>query len=405
MNSTIESLKIAFKSLGANKLRSFLTILSVILGVFTISSLISISLGVKKEVTSQINDLGTNVLVVVPGQVRTSGGGVNFTSNFGASTLTVDDYNAVVKNTPNIENSSMSMFLSGTVKSQQISQSPLIFASTPQIIRTLNNEIEIGRFITDEDLEAKRRVVVLGSNVVEKLFPTYTNNPTVEIRGETFQVIGSLKQKPIASSFLGFDLNDLVIMPITTGWDISKTQQVFRIMMQVKDQQDVVATKDNVKSIILQNHKGEEDFSVLTQEDLLGTINSILNILTAMLGAISAISLVIGGIGIANIMLVSVTERTKEIGIRKSVGATNKHIWFQFLIEAIVLSVVGGIIGLIVSIAALFLITQKVQLPTSFPPIVIVLALVFSTIIGLISGLIPAIRASRLHPIQALRSE
>lgn len=406
MRLLLESSKIAFKALFSNKLRSSLTILGVVISVITIAGLLAIALGVRKEISKQIEDLGSNLIAVVPGQI-TSGGGFNPASAVGASTLTQEDFKSIEEELPTVQNPSMLMPVTGAVRTdKKISKASLIFAVTEKSLPILNIEMKTGRFLSQHDLKTNSRVVVLGSTTSEKLFPNQNPiNKTVNIRGEEFKVIGLLRKKPTAELIFSLDFNDSVAMPITTGWEITGVKQIFRIMMQAPDSDSVTEVQEKVKSILLKNHGGEEDFSVLTQDDILGIIGNILNILTTMLAAIAAISLVVGGIGIMNIMLVSVTERTKEIGIRKAVGATNGHILAQFLIESVVLSLFGGVLGVLIAGIGTLLAAKYSPLPVSLSPIIVVLSLGFSALVGIIFGVAPAMSAARKDPIQALRSE
>ncbi|MBI4128471.1 MAG: ABC transporter permease [Parcubacteria group bacterium] len=406
MNLVSDSLGIAIRALASRKIRSFLTILGIVIGVTTIAGLLALALGVRGEITRQVESLGSNLVAVVPGQIRTAGGGLNPAASIGASTLTERDFEKI-RGIPRVQKAAMMMLVSGTIHVQEkTSATTLIFAATPDILATLNTEVENGRFISTEDVEMKRGVVVLAAEPRKALFgDAEAVNAVVDIRGEPFRVIGTLAEKPSAINFLGPSFNDVVIMPITTGWDITGTKQIFRIMMQAPDSESVNEIRDRVRTVLLENHGGEEDFTVLTQEEILGLIGKILNILTAMLAAIAAISLLVGGIGIMNIMLVTESERTREIGIRKAVGATNRHILVQFLIEAVLLSFMGGIIGTLIAITGSIMANRYSPIPVDLPPTVILLALGFSLVVGVLFGVTPALRAARKDPIEALRSE
>jgi len=406
MKIMFNSCKIAVNNIFLNKLRSFLTILGVVIGVITITSLLSIAVGVRKEITSQVEGFGSNLITVVSGQIK-PGRSVNPTASMGASTLTETDYQTISKEVPEIRNLSMIMLLSGSVKSgKNISSSSLIFGTSEQVLPILNTNISSGRFINKEDLQTNSKVVVIGDKTAQTLFPNQDPiNKTLEIREQQFKVIGVLKAKENADILFSIDFNDGVGMPITTAWEITNSRQILRIVLQAKNSDSVKVTQEKIRGLLLKTHKGEEDFSVLTQEDLLNIIGNILNILTAMLTAVAAISLVVGGVGIMNIMLVSVTERTKEIGIRKAVGATNNHILFQFLVESVILSIVGGIIATVTASIGAFAINRYSSLPISVTPFIILLALGFSIIVGIIFGVLPAMNAAKKDPIVSLRSE
>jgi len=407
MSLFFDIFKISLTSLWSNKIRSGLSLLGIIIGILTISTLLSIAFGVRKEVSSQVEDLGSNLIVVVPGKIQGSSGGFNPTAGIGASTLTEDDFKKIEEDVPEVKNVSMAMLISGTVRAgEKISTSSLILASTDKILPALNSQVGEGSSINQDDISKNARVIVLGPGPVKELFGEESPlSKVVDIRGEDFEVIGVLKEKETAESFLGPSFNDVVIMPITTGWEITKTKQVFRIMMQAPDSGSVKAVQEKVKKIVLENHNDEEDFSVLTQEDILGLLGKIFNILTAMLGAVAIISLVVGGIGIMNIMLVSVSERTKEIGIRKAVGATNTNILLQFLMESVTLTILAGIVAIILFYAGVSIASSHLPVPIEVTPQIVILALVFSAIVGVVFGVIPALQASRKNPIEALRYE
>lgn len=407
MRLVIESSKIALSSILANKIRSSLTILGVVLGVFTIATLLSVALGVRKEITTQIEDLGSNFIAAIPGKISGSGGGVNPSASLGASTLTDKDFDKIAKDLPELKNLSMAMLLSGTLKyNDKTNTSSIVFASTSKILPILNTSIDKGSMFDDTQDSQKAKVVVLGSKAAELLFGTEDSlGKDIEIRGNKLKVIGLLKEKSSAASFFGPSVNDIVILPLQTGWEISNTKQVFRIMMQAPDSNSVKEYKKKVKDVIFSSHGNDEDFSVITQDDALGIVNSVLNILTAMIVGVAVLSLVIGGLGIMNIMLVSITERTKEIGIRKAVGANRMHILVQFLIEAITLSLVGGLLGVVLSGLTTFTVNNFSPLKMEFSYIVILLSLGFSLVVGVVFGVAPALSASRKDPISAIRSE
>ncbi len=397
----------ALRAVWAHKLRSGLTILGVVIGVLTITGLLSVALGVRRQVTNEIEALGSTTIAVLPGRVRTDEGGFNPAASIGASTLTEKDFADVQREIPEATHVAMAMLVSGTVRAgAHESPATLIFAATPAMIEALNMELASGRPLTDEDLSTEGRVVVLGSEPAAALFPdTDPVGHAVEMRGERFSVVGVLKERGTATSLFGPSFNDVMLLPISTGWRMTGTRQVFRIMLQAPDSLSVDPVKEKVAEILRRNHGMEEDFSVLTQEEILGVVGNILELLTRMTGAIAAISLVVGGINIMNIMLVAVAERTKEIGIRKAVGATRAHILAQFLIEALVLSLLGGVVGVAFARIGVGVASRYAPIPLHLPLSVIAFSLGFSAGIGLVFGVAPALRAARKDPIEALRSE
>lgn len=403
----LDTFKMALASLLAKKSRSFLSMLGIIIGILTISSLLSIGFGVKTEVEKQIKGLGTNLVAVTSGKQVAGGGPSNIASSLGQSTLTETDYLELKKEVPEADNLGIMVLLSGTVKKDgKPLESAVLVAGTPGINKDFNFTLGKGRFLTEEDETQKSKVVIIGQGVADKLFGN--ENPlgkTLETRATSFQIVGVLAKRDTASNLGGPDFNSLVMMPIQTGWELISNKQIFRISMQAKDSNSIDALKKHVKEVLLKTHKGEEDFSVLSQDDLLNTVGGILNILTAMLGAISAISLLVGGIGIMNIMLVSVSERTREIGIRKAVGATQGAILLQFLIESIILTLLGGFVAVVIFAFGVSLIPKDFAIPITVDPKVILLSLSFSALVGIVFGILPAIGAARKNPIDALRYE
>ncbi len=401
-----DAISMAISSLLAKKSRSFLSMLGIVIGILTISSLLSIGFGVKAQVGKQIESLGTNLVVVISGK-QGSNGQVNFTASLGQSTLTENDFLAVKRQVSEAENLSMMNLISGSIKRGNTPlDSAVILGGSTGVEKAFNFKLKEGRFLDEEDEDSNVRNVVIGENVVEKLFSD--GDPlgkTLTTRATDFQIVGVLEKRDSASNLVGPDFNSLVMMPIHTSWDVTHNKQIFRITMQAKDSSSIDQLKKSVKVAILASHKGEEDFSVLSQDDLLGTVNGILNILTAMLGAISAISLLVGGIGIMNIMLVSVSERTREIGIRKAVGATRAAILLQFLIESIILTMFGGLVAIGIFAAGVSAVPADFAIPIKLDPSVLLLALGFSAVVGIVFGIIPALGASRKNPIDALRYE
>lgn len=398
-----DSIRMAISSLWAKKARSFLSILGIVIGILTISSLLSIAITVRKQVEGSINDLGTNLITVVPGDISSG----NFASSLGASTLTEQDYRDIKTEIDTVKDVSALMLVSGTVKAgdKNLPQG-IIFGASSSADKNLNISTQNGRFISEKDDETKASVVVLGDKAALDLFGTTDAlGKNLEIRSTNFEVIGVLKHTGTGTSFGGPDINAVVILPLQTGWELTNTKQIYRFMMQTKKSEETNTAKDQVKNLLLENHKGEKDFSVLTQEDLLKQVNGILTILTAMLSAIAGISLLVGGIGIMNIMLVSVSERTREIGIRKAVGATSRAILLQFLIESIILTLFAGSIAVGMFASVVSLVPKDSPIPIQLDPQVLLLALGFSALVGIIFGIIPAIGASRKDPIVALRYE
>lgn len=393
----------AFSSLLAKKARSFLSMLGIVIGILTVASLLSIALTVRNEIEASITSLGSNLIDIVPGDIENGG----FAQSFGTSTLTEQDFNDI-KEVPGTINETMTMVVSGNITAgEQTLQGGLIYASSPAIEETVNTGLETGRFFTDEEDKDLAKLAVLGSSAAEKLFGSAQQaiGQTLQARSTEFEVVGVLQEIEGLASFGGVDQNSLVIIPIRVGWELTNTQLVSEMLLQAENSDSIDKVKEDIEAVLLENHKGEKDFSVLTQEDLLETVGGILDIVTAMLSAIASISLLVGGIGIMNIMLVSVSERTREIGVRKAVGATQWAILLQFLIESAILTLVAGIIAVGLFSLVVTAIPEDSPIPISLEPTVLVLALTFSAAVGIVFGLIPAIGASRKNPIDALRYE
>lgn len=410
----LRNFTMALASLAQNKLRSFLTMLGIIIGVASVITVIAVGEGVKEEVSSSITDLGSNLINISPGQtISTDEDGqqiINPIAGLGASTLTAEDV-TTIENIDGIEIVAPLGFISGVPsKEGEQAQGALIIATTPSIIELLNQEVADGRFFEISELEAEEPVfeTVIGQSVAEALFSgTDPLDQTITIRGEEFTVVGIMEaeEETAAALTTGPDLGSSVYIPFATATEITGSSNITEINAKASDNTDVEEVAEAIRAALRQNHGGEEDFTVLTQDDILSVFDTIVSLLTNFISAIAAISLLVGGIGVANIMLVSVTERTREIGIRKAVGATRWHILLQFLIEAIVLSITGGIIGVAVAFGLTQVIEAQANISAVFTPFAFVLALGVSGLVGVIFGIAPAIKAARKNPIQALRYE
>jgi putative ABC transport system permease protein len=416
------SLRVALRALGANKLRTTLTMLGIIIGVAAVIALMSIGRGAQAQVTSQIQSLGTNLLFIRPG--ATSQQGVR-TAQGNAATLTLDDADAistlapVVAVAPEVQTGAQLL-----ANGQNWSTRVLGVTDTYSSVR--NTEIAEGDWIARQQVDARSSVVVLGDTVVQQLFPegdAIGQSVRISIGGRTgqnFRVIGVAAPK--GASGLG-NQDDIVYAPITTVQSRLFAQRTARgvpnvstVNVQVVDEKAMDDTVAQIGDLLRTRHKvAQDDFTIQSQQDFLNTFNQIAGTFTLLLGAIAGISLVVGGIGIMNIMLVSVTERTREIGIRKAVGARRQDILSQFLVEAIVVSILGGVVGIAIG-GGLSALISHIQVPgqgggaaqnlqTQVGLDSIALAFGVSAVVGLFFGIYPATRASRLNPIEALRYE
>jgi putative ABC transport system permease protein len=410
-----ESIRIAVRSLASNKLRSTLTMLGVIIGVAAVIALMSVGRGAQSAIDSQIKSLGTNLLFVSPGSTNQSG---VRTAQGSAQTLTYEDALALndPQNLPAVAGVAPEVRTFGQAVYQGNNTNTQIVGVTPDYQTVRNTNVSSGEFINPANITARSLVAVIGANVASSLF-TGGEEPigqSVRINNVPFRVIGVLESKG-GSGFGNQD--DQILVPITAA--MARLQRnrfgggnvVSQISVQVTDANQMDAATQQISEVLRVRHhiRYEDDFTVRSQQDMLASANQITGIMTLFLGGVAGISLLVGGIGIMNIMLVSVTERTREIGIRKAIGATRRNVLGQFLTEATILSVMGGLIGIALG-AGLARLISGIQLGgASLNPVVggdsILLATLFSLMVGLFFGIYPAYRAAQLNPIDALRYE
>jgi len=383
-------------ALSRNKTRALLTSLGIIIGVASVILLISIGEGLKAYINGQFESMGTNVLMVMPGKM-TGQGGPGMTVN----KLTFKLSDQLSKKAKYVKFVSPMIMSQTKIKYRDVNYDTSVLGLDPNYVDAMNYPAQIGRSFSSAEADRSAKVVVLGPTVVKKVFKL--EDPIgkyITMLDKRFLVIGIAKAQ---GSALGQDDDDRVMVPITTLRGLLDTDRLNAISIKTDPEVDIDLAKQSVIDIMLKNKLDTDQFSVNSAEELLATINGILGALTLGLAGIAAISLIVGGIGIMNIMLVSVTERTREIGLRKAVGAQPKDILIQFLIEAVVLSLLGGLIG--VAIGALGSYALSFFLQTSVTLWSIALAFGFSSAIGIIFGVWPARKASKLSPIDALRYE
>jgi putative ABC transport system permease protein len=398
------NLHAAATSLWQNRLRTVLTILGILIGVASVVVVIAIGQGARYEVTREIESLGAHLVVVVPGKVQ-GGMGMSPMSSIGLSTITPADV-AALKRHPDVVVAAPLMFLAGGVRrGEKWASISIPVATTPEFMQVRRLKMAEGRFLAAED--ADRSVCVIGDTLRQELFagrPALGN--TIAVNQMIFRVIGVVAPRAQSDSlFGGNELDAIIYMPIGTVQRLAESRQIHRILAQINARDDPDAIVSRVRQTLLQAHGGVEDFSVLTAREILAMFHKVMNLLTAMLVGISSIALLVGGIGIMNIMLVSVTERTREIGIRKTVGARQRDIFGQFLTEAVALSLVGGALGLGLAIIACALAPRFTPLQPRITPGAVAIALGVCIGLGLIFGVTPAVRAARRDPIEALRHE
>ncbi len=414
--SFFESMQVALHSLGANKLRSTLTMLGIIIGVGAVIALLSVGQGAGAAITSQIQGIGSNLIFVFPGQ--SSQAGVRAALGT-AATLTLADSEALAGSNccPDISEVAPIYSRSAQVTAGGNNTNTTVTGTTPSFETVRNFHATRGRFFDERDLDTAARVAVLGTMTATTLFGEQDPvGQSIKINRVPFKVIGIMEEKGGTSSF-GSSQDDVIIMPITSAQrrlfgsaaqTPSGAARVTMITVSAASEKQMNAAMAQITQMLRQRHKiiyQQDDFTVISQKDILGVLNQITDILTIFLGSIAAISLLVGGIGIMNIMLVSVTERTREIGIRKAIGARRRDIWLQFLIEAITLSVTGGVIGILFGAGVGTAVNATGVIQTVVAPSSVLLAVGFSIAVGLFFGLYPAARAAALHPIDALRYE
>ncbi len=400
-----ESIKMAVTTLVANRLRSSLTMLGMIIGNASVIAMIGIGQGAQKLAAEQFESLGPNLLFVVPGTRE-----ARRTSFDLPKTLILEDAEAIASQVPSVKS------VAAQLQNQQLftyrnrnSQS-LTVGTTASFLSVRSFDLAKGRFFTDEDVKRNNRVLVLGPELAEKLFVGQDPiGQLVRIKNVSFEVIGLMKAK---GTFLGNNQDDAGYIPISTMSNrlIGRSSlfgiQVSFISISARDEASIQAAEFQITNLIRLRHKIStvDDFTVSTQKDILNIVGTITGGLTIMLAATAGISLLVGGIGIMNIMLVSVTERTQEIGLRKAIGASEQEILIQFMIEAVILSAAGGLVGTLCGISGIGLIAVFSPLKAGVSPIAIAIAVGISGGIGLFFGVVPARQAAKLDPIVALRS-
>ena len=402
-------IKIALDSILIHKLRSFLTVLGIIIGVSSVIIMVAIGNGAKLEIEKQISSIGSNLIIVLPG--ATSSGGVRFGTGT-QMTLTIQDAEALKKESPYIEDTTFSIHEVLQVVYKNMNWSSLVRGTNTSFFRIQEWELERGRFFNEGDIKSGNRVAVIGYTVVKNLFGLEDPiDKTIRIEKIPFKVIGILKEK--GTSPRGDDQDDVILVPYTTAqrnlFGNILPDRVKDIYIKARSLNDLFQAENDVKSILRQRHKiqrnQEDDFSVRNITQSLQARQESSRVMTFLLGAIASISLIVGGIGIMNIMLVSVTERTKEIGIRMAVGATTYHIQIQFLIEAILLSIIGSILGILLGIAGAFVSDFVFHFKAILSLDSIIISLFLTMMVGVVFGFYPAYKASLLDPIEALRYE
>lgn len=400
-----ESFLMAWASLIANKMRSILTMLGIIIGVAAVIALVSIGNGVKQDIQNSISSLGSNLLMVMPGAPRTPGVRPSAGS---MKSLKVSDYEAIAK-LDGVKAASPMTNGSYVVIYQNKNWTTSVSGVSYNYLDVNNWSMKSGRFLSEKNVQNRERVAVVGKTVVKNLFGD--EDPVgaeIRVKNIPFRIIGVLNSK--GSGAMGNDQDDMVVIPYTTAMERVEGVDYLRMIYVVgKDENGIDRLQSDIENLLRVRHgikdTNLDDFNIQNMNSIMETMEETTGTLTLFLGAVAAISLVVGGIGIMNIMLVSVTERTREIGVRKALGATYSVIVTQFLIEAVVISLMGGIIGIILGIGSSKLIGMASGMSTVISVPTIVMSFAFSMAIGLIFGIYPARKAAKLNPINALHYE
>src|SRR5262245_27597733 len=406
----LASMRIALRALRVNKLRSTLTMLGIIIGVAAVITMIAVGAGAQARVEEQIKSLGSNLILLLPGSVTSGGARMGSGSR---NTLTEDDAYAIQRDVANVQ-AAPQLRGTGQVVAVNTNWSTVFYGITPEYFEVRNWVIAAGKGFEPADLTGSAKVALLGETVVRNLFGDVDPiGQVIRIRKVPFVVIGTLERK--GQSLMGQDQDDVVLMPISTarnrvlGGGTARQRVVGSIFLKVREGADMAEAEAQIRTLLRQRHRvqqgQEDDFTLRNLSEVLGAQEASSRIMTLLLAAVASVSLLVGGIGIMNIMLVSVTERTREIGLRMAVGARSRDILAQFLVEAVTLPLIGGLLGIVVGVAGSAGIAHLAEWRVELRPDSVVLAVGFAAAVGVFFGFYPARKASRLVPIEALRYE
>jgi putative ABC transport system permease protein len=398
--------RIALRALARNKLRAFLTMLGIIIGVGAVIAMVAIGEGAKATIRAQIASLGTNVLIVLPGSNVT--GGVRFGSG-GVTTLLDSDAKAMARELQSVAFTSPIVRRQEQVIAGNLNWGTLVQGVAPEIQQIRDWEIAQGRFLHEGDVDSAAKVAVVGETVARQLFGNDDAlDAVIRIRNIPFRIVGVLAPK--GQTGQGTDQDDTVMIPYTTMQKrLLRITWVQTVMIKAVSAERVQEAEEQITSLLRQRHRigadRDDDFTVRNLSDIAEAASTTARVMAVLLGSVASISLLVGGIGIMNIMLVSVTERTREIGIRMAVGARSRDIMLQFLVEAVVMAATGGLIGIFLGIGSSEVLKVWAHWPTLISPAIVAIAFVFSGAVGIFFGFYPAKKAAQLDPIEALRYE
>lgn len=391
--NVFQTFKMAIKTMFDNKVRTILTMLGVIIGVATFITLVSLGEGTKKSINDKIESMGTNLI------------SINIMARNSSRSITYEDLEEFSsKNSNEIEAIAPKISNSASIKYNQKTWDTTVEGTSPEYEIIKGVHVGSGRFITDADVDSRRSVIILGQAVVNNLFDTGVNpiGQTVKISGKGYKVIGVLET---VAQGQDYSSDDKTIIPISVAQRNFKSSQIRNFDIQAKSKDTIDSAKEKIEELLLKYYNDESSFRVMNQAEMLEQVNDITGTLTLFLGFIAGISLFVGGIGIMNIMLVTVSERTREIGIRKAIGAKRKHILIQFLIESIIISCFGGVFGILLGTAISYIIASVMSIPSVITVSSVMISFSVSAIVGIFFGIYPANKASKLNPIEALSFE
>jgi putative ABC transport system permease protein len=402
--NTFECFRIALDCLIQNKIRAFLTMLGVIIGVMSVILLVSFGEAAQTYVEKEFAGLGSNILIITPGKQETSGVVPIVAGSF--RPITYENAKELKRKAVGITDVAPTVVGAGGVRYFERERSTMVIGATPAFEELRNLPVQVGRFITENDVDRNKKVCILGTRVKQELFG-HTNalNERVSINRRKHMVVGIMAPKGVT---LGINLDDIVLIPLPSAQQMfyGGEDRLFEILLSANSPEDLPAATESVRGILTASHDYTEDFTITDQTSMLTTFTRIFDALKIMLAGIASISLLVGGIGIMNIMLVSVRERTREVGIRKAVGAKRKDIALQFLVESITMSGIGGVIGIGLGFAVSFLLRNAFDnFPIYCSTWSVLTAFVFSVTVGVFFGVYPAVKASGVDPVEALRYE
>jgi putative ABC transport system permease protein len=397
-------MKVALKSLLANKLRSFLAMLGIIIGVAAVISMLSLGAGAQHQVMERFTEMGSNLLIAHPSHRSRQGVMSGEYQN-----LTLEDAQAILAEVPSVHQ--LAPVVSGNQQIKYFSKNTrsTVLGSSITYFPIRNFEVDKGRTFTEVEAERMARIAVIGSETAKNLFDEGENpvNKTIKVKGINFKVVGVMKSKGGQG---WFNPDEQVIIPYTTAMkQVLGTDSLREVDMQVVQGYDQSKAQEEISEVLRRRHRiapgADDDFEIFNQAEIIQTVTQVTQTFTILLGSIAGISMLVGGIGIMNIMLVTVTERTREIGVRKAIGAKDRDILSQFLIEAVLMSGLGGVIGVLAGVGGAKIVENAMDFSTLVEPMSVLMALSFSAAVGVFFGYYPARRAAKLDPIEALRYE